>query len=537
MDSPTHPLVIGVDVGTGSARAGVFDLQGRRRGIGTCAIRMWKPHPDWAEQSTEDIWTAIGTAVRGAMSQAGAAAADVVGIGFDATCSMAVLGANDQPLAVSASGEPGRNVIVWMDQRAVAETAEINRGGYDVLKYVGGRLSPEMQTPKLLWLKRHLPQTYNAATGFFDLADYLTYRCTGDDTRSLCTTVCKWTYLGQEGRWDENYFKAIGLDDLLARGAIGTRVRPMGEKIGPLTAAAAADLGLSTNCQVAVGMIDAHAGGVGVLGATDSLRTSLALIGGTSSCHMAVSDGPRFVPGVWGPYYSAMIPGLWLTEGGQSATGVLIDFVLQSHARYADLKAEAAEQGGSVYERINARAQALAGLKNVALISKDLHVLDHFLGNRSPMADPQSRGSIDGLPLDDSLDSLTRLYVATVQAVAYGTRAIIDAMNASGYAIDRIFAVGGGTKNPLWLQQHADALGLPIHLPEEPESVLLGSAILAAAGSGQVDSIEAGMQAMGRSGAVVPPDISVAKYHAAKYAIYREMYEQQKGRRERMAAF
>ncbi len=167
-------------------------------------------------------------------------------------------------------GDNNRNVIVWMDHRALAETAAINQGGYDVLKYVGGSLSPEMETPKLKWLKTHLPQTWVRAGKFLDLADFLTYRSTGSNARSLCTVVCKWTYLGHEGQngqWDRNYFDAIGIGDALEGEKIGNDVRPMGTPLGTLTPAAAAELGLTTQCHVGVGIIDAHAGGLGLLGA------------------------------------------------------------------------------------------------------------------------------------------------------------------------------------------------------------------------------------------------------------------------------
>ncbi len=108
---------------------------------------------------------------------------------------------------------------------------------------MGGVISPEMEVPKLLWLKRHLPASYERAARFLDLPDFLVYRATGVDVRSHCTTVCKWTYLGHEnageGRWSESFFQELGLADLLADGArkIGARVRPLGELAGSLTRA------------------------------------------------------------------------------------------------------------------------------------------------------------------------------------------------------------------------------------------------------------------------------------------------------------
>ena len=536
--SHLEKFVVGVDVGTGSARAGLFDLAGHRRATATRPIRTWNPHPEWAEQSSEGIWNAIGKVVRQVIGDSGVAPEQIVGLGYDATCSLVVLDKQDRPLTVSDEGDDARNVIVWMDHRALEETDRINAGDHDVLRYVGGRLSPEMETPKLLWLKTHLPQTWQNAGKFLDLADFLTYQSTCQDVRSLCTNVCKWTYLGKEGRWDRDYLAAIGLGDLLDGGRVGEDIRPMGEPIGPLTPEAAEHLGLTTQTVVGVGIIDAHAGGLGVLGAHEGeWESALALIGGTSSCHMAVSHDAKFIPGVWGPYWSSMVPGLWLTEGGQSATGALVDYTLENHAAAPALREAAQSQGLTVYEIVNAEVARLASRANLphpAYLTRDLHVFDGHLGNRSPLADPRARGLVDGLSLDTSLSSLALLYLATLQSIAYGTRAILDALNGQGYSISRLYAVGGGTKNPLWLQEHADVTGATIHLPEEPEAVLLGAAMLGAVASRAHADIPAAMRAMCRSASVIQPNPDTAAYHAARYAIYRELYDQQKARRERM---
>jgi len=132
-----------------------------------------------------------------------------------------------------------------------------------VLQYVGGIMSPEQEPPKLLWLKENLPETWQKAGKFFDLADFMVYKAAGADLRSLCTNVCKWTYLGHESRWDQSFFEAIGLGDLFDGGKVTEDVAPMGEKAGTLSAEAANHLGLTTRTAVGVGIIDAHAGGIG----------------------------------------------------------------------------------------------------------------------------------------------------------------------------------------------------------------------------------------------------------------------------------
>jgi FGGY-family pentulose kinase len=312
----------------------------------------------------------------------------------------------------------------------------------------------------------------------------------------------------------------------------------MGERGGGLSAKAAAELGLSPGPAVGVSIIDAHAGGLGLLGArregepaldAEALETRLALIGGTSSCHMAVSREAKFIDGIWGPYFSAMVPGLWLTEGGQSATGALIDHVIASHARGQELMADAKREGTSVYARLDARLDALAS--NVAFpaaLTRELHVLPYFHGNRSPRADPTLRGMVSGLKLTDSVDALALLYLATVQAIAHGTRHIVDAMNAAGYRIDTLVACGGDTKNPIFVREHADASRCTVLLPAEPEAVLLGAAMLGAVASGDVPDLIGAMNAMNRvERAVTPADGEVAAYHEKKHRIFQRMHEDQ----------
>jgi FGGY-family pentulose kinase len=548
-DTRNARAFLGIDVGTGSVRAGLFDAAGRRLGMGVAPITIWRPDADFAEQSSDEIWRAIADAARQALTEADLSAETVAGIGFDATCSLVALDDHDRPVSVSPTGRDAQNVIVWMDHRATEQAARITAGGHAVLRYVGGTISPEMQTPKLLWLKERLPDQYRRVARFLDLPDFLTYRATGVDARSLCTTVCKWTYLGHDASWDAGYFRSIGLGDLADDEfrRIGTAIRPMGERAGGLTPEAAATLGLAPGTSVAIGIIDAHAGGLGLLGVPDTaagertadFNTRLALIGGTSSCHMAVSREPRFVAGIWGPYYSAMVPGWWLTEGGQSATGALIDHVLRSHARYAELAADASSRGTSVFTVINevltrlgsapdAPGGASSGWPPALDETRHLHVYPDFNGNRSPRADPTLRGMISGLRLSDTVEDLARLYLATIQGLGYGTRHIIETMNASGYAIDTLVGCGGDMKNEVFVRTHADATGCRIVLPREPEAVLLGAAMLGAVAAGAYPTVETAMSAMTSPGRVIDPaGGATAEFHARKYRVYQRMYRDQ----------
>jgi D-ribulokinase len=520
--------LIGVDVGTGSVRAGVFDPAGRLLGSAKQEIALHRAPGGIVEQSGNEIWAAVCHSVRAAVAQAGIAPAQVAGIGFDATCSLVVLGPGGAPLPVGPSEEPERNVVVWMDHRAVEQAERINASGHEVLKYVGGVISPEMETPKLLWLKEHRPQVFDAAWQFFDLADFLTWRATGALARSTCTVTCKWTYLAHERRWDESYFRAIGLGELAeeAFARIGPEAVEPGTPLGGgLTPAAADELGLPAGTPVGAGMIDAHAGGIGTVGAGGNPEAAMAYVFGTSSCTMTTTREPVFVPGVWGPYFSAMVPGAWLNEGGQSAAGAAIEQLLLLHPAHAEARAEAAEAGLSLPEHLAALAAAAGdGLSAAATLAQGLHVVPEFLGNRAPFADPHARAVIAGLGMNSDRDSLVALYVAGLCGLGYGLRQIIEAQAGAGADIAEVVISGGAGRHDLVRQLLADATGKPVIATRSEEPVLLGAAMLGAVAGGTFADLPSAMAAMSQVGTThAPAGGEMAALHGQRFRAFETL--------------
>ena len=521
----------GIDVGTGSVRAGLFDEAGALIAAARRPIETWREAGDIVEQSSEDIWSACCAALQSAMTEGGVAPERVTGLGFDATCSLVVLDEAMQPLSVSPSGDPRRNIIVWMDHRAVSEARAINITGDPVLRYVGGTISPEMEMPKLLWLKRHLARTYAAAGQFLDLADFLSWRATGSLARSTCTLTCKWTYLAHEHRWSDDFLTGIGLGDLAhdQHRRIGTEVVAPGTALGGgLTSDAATGLGLLPTTPVAAGLIDAHAGGLGTLGgrkadgaSADPVRR-LGYIMGTSACIMATTAEPTFVPGVWGPYFSAMVPGLWLNEGGQSTAGAAIDHLVRSHAAFPEAASAAEAAGLTVLDYLEARiARRFPDASETARLACSRHVLPDFLGNRSPLADPEIRAVISGLTLDNTVEDLESHFVAGLCGIAYGLAEVVDALSRQGIACEAIIASGGASHSRLVRQILADATGLAVILPRTAEPVLLGAAMLGAVASGHYASLPEAMGAMSSDGpATDPTPAAIAAFHAAKRAAH-----------------
>ncbi|WP_156387033.1 MULTISPECIES: FGGY-family carbohydrate kinase [unclassified Rhizobium] len=522
--------LIGVDVGTGSARAGLFDLSGRMLASAKRDISLFRAPGAMVEQSSTEIWAAVCASVREAIGKARVAPEKVAGIGFDATCSLVVLGEAGKPLPVGPSEDPERDIIVWMDHRAVDQVERINAGGYDVLRYVGGIISPEMETPKLLWLKENRPQVFDAAWQFFDLADFLTWRSTGDLARSTCTVTCKWTYLAHEKRWDPSYFHGIGLgvlaDEDFAR--IGQRVVEPGTPLGNgLTERAAAELGLAVGTPVAAGMIDAHAGGIGTVGVDGPPENNLGYVFGTSSCTMTTTREPVFVPGVWGPYFSAMVPGMWLNEGGQSAAGAAIEQLISFHPAAAKARELAESRGLSLPVLLAELAAEKTGtLSDVAVLADGLHVVPEFLGNRAPFADPHARAAIVGLGMERDIENLVALYIAGLCGIGYGLRQIIDAQAAAGAPIDKIVISGGAGQLDLVRQLLADTTGKPLLATRAEEPVLLGAAILGSVAGGTFPDVRSAMAALSATDRTYQPaGGETAGLHARRYEAFRRLQD------------
>jgi FGGY-family pentulose kinase len=509
-------LVAAVDVGTGSARARIFDAGGRLLGRAEAPIETLAPQPGHGEQDSGRIWDAAALALRAARAEAGAGRRHVAGLAFDATCSLVVRDAAGRPVTASTTGEDRWDTILWLDHRALDEAEACTATGHPVLDHLGGSMSPEMAVPKLMWLKRRLPVSWARAARIMDLADFLAWRATGADSRSRCTLVCKWSWIahGTPGP-QPDFLAAVGLDDLPARAGPVDRSTPIGARLGTLTPEAAEHLGLDPGTCVACGLIDAHAGALGVLGhlADDPVAAErhLALVAGTSSCVMSVSRVPRRIPGLWGPHPDAALPGLWLTEGGQSVSGALLDHLIRSGGR---------DPSPAVHARIAARIAELRGPDPD--LAPRLHVLPDFHGNRSPLADPRALGAISGLDMDASFDGLCRLYFRTAVALALGVRDVLERLAPHGPPPLALHAAGGHARNPLLVELYADATGLPVIEPRT-DAMLLGTATVAAAGAGLHPSLAAAGRAMHRDGTPRPPDPAAAARFGRDWRAFRAL--------------
>jgi D-ribulokinase len=292
-----------------------------------------------------------------------------------------------------------------------------------------------------------------------------------------------------------------------------------------LIANAAAELGLRTGTPVATGVIDAHAGGIGTVGADGEPESNLAYVFGTSSCTMTTTRSPVFVPGVWGPYFSAMVPDAWLNEGGQSVAGAAIERLLSMHPATPDARRRAEHEGQSLPVMLAAlAAQAAHDLSEAVVLAKGLHVVPEFLGNRAPLADPHARAVIAGLGMEDDLDSLVALYIAGICSIGYGLRQIIETQAVAGAPIERVVISGGAGRLDLVRQLLADATGKPVLATQAEEPVLLGAAMLGGVAGGLFDDVRSAMAKMSQISKIYEPAAgAIAALHEARFSAFRQL--------------
>ncbi len=494
------PYVLGIDCGTQSLRAAIVDMQGKLVASASREYPIEYPQVAWAEQNAYDWWDAAKAVIPQAIAEAGISANEIAGVSVDGTSCTVVV--------TTRTGEPLRPVILWMDQRAHAEADEVTATKHPRLKYVSWAESPEWMIPKAMWLRRNQPEIYEQADLIIEGTDWLMYRLTGEWAASLNNTTCKWNYASVDGGWPTGLLEELDFGELVEKWP--ERVLPMGEQAGELTKAAAEELGLRPGIPVAQGGIDAYAA---MLGLAVVHPGRLALVMGTSTCPLALMSEGIFESHLWGPYPDALLPGTWVLEGGQTATGAIVTWLADNFGYREECEAD--EQGCSRFEVLDEKAAA------VPPGAEGLVLLDYWQGNRTPLRDPLARGVIWGLSLRHGIGHLLR---AVYEGTAMGCRHILEDMAAAGFDTETIYACGGGTRSELWLQIHADVCQKSIMLTEEPEATALGTAVCAAAGAGLYSDVVEASEQMVTVTRAIEPDENKAEIYDKIFDRYVRTY-------------
>jgi FGGY-family pentulose kinase len=489
--------VLGIDAGTESIRAAIFDEQGMCLGIGTSANQNIHKHPGWAEQSISQWKRSLIEAINNAISKSAINPEAIEGIGVDGTSCTVIF--------LDEDGNYLQDAIIWMDVRAHKEAEEIAATKDPALKYVGfGNVSAEWFPCKVLWVKRHKPEVFEKASTIFEHTDWLVYELTGEITANINTTTVRWFYDSREG-FPTSLYNTIGLGDVFEK--LPSRIVRLGEVTGGLCQHVAEQTGLKAGIPVAGGGADAY---IGVIGLNALEPGKLSLITGSSQLQIGMVAKEFHTPGIFGTFPDAILPGYHVVEAGQISTGSVTKWFKDNFVNYT-IQQEAEKKGVDVYEILGAMAQ------DIPVGSEGLIVLEHWQGNRTPWVDPTSRGVIRGLTLRHTPAHLFR---AIMEAVAYGTGVILNRMESQKVSVNELVACGGATQSDLWMQIHADVTGKTIIIPKEQQAVSLGCAILATVGAGIYGSIQEAADQMVKISKVIEPEMT----KHAEYQFYVEQY-------------
>lgn len=483
----THTL--GIDIGTFESKGVLVDGQGVIVATATRPHKMLVPRPGWAEhRAEEDWWGDFVHITRALLAESGVDPKDIAAVAASAI--------GPCMLPVDAAGAPLMNGVLYgVDTRAAAEIEDLTaRIGVDrIMQVCGNALTSQSVGPKILWLKNQHPELYSRTAKVLTSTSYITWKLTGE------YVIDHYTAANFSPLYDVN---ALGWTDALAADILPLDKLPRlmwsTDIAGHVTEAAAAETGLAVGTPVTVGTIDAAAEAVSV--GVQNPGEMMMMYGSTIFIIQVTSDPVRD-PRLW--YAPWLFPGVHASMAGLATSGTLTHWFrdqLAAGVSFGDLaaEAEAAPKG-----------------------AKGLICLPYFSGERTPIHDPYAKGAFFGLDLTHTRGDMFR---AVLEGVASGTAHVLETYRDLGAFPHRILAVGGGTKNAVWMQATSDISGAGQIVCEKTVGASYGDAFLAAIAVGKAMREE--IVEWNPVARTIRPE-AVAAY-ARQYPLFKRLYEQTK---------
>jgi len=476
---------IGLDFGTLSVRAVLIDIAtGEEKassvyeyphGVMETRIPTGKKlPPNWALQDPQDYLNGLEETITTIISQNEIYPEEVIGIGIDFTSSTVLPVKDDKTPLCSLEkfkDHPHAYVKLWKHHGAEEEALEIDhiieKRHEDWISLYGGKTSSEWMIPKIVETAKHDPEVYENADQFIEALDWITWHLTDSPIRSACGAGYKAFYHHERKYPSKDFFKAIHpLMENIVEEKLNAPIQSVGEVAGYLTKKYAKRLGLREGTPVATGIIDAHAS---MVGAGITQPGEMMIIVGTSSCHMLLSEKEVGIPGVCGIVQGGIIPGYFAYEAGQCCVGDHFAWFTKNCIP-SSYEQQARSKGMNIHDFLCYK------LKDYQAGQSGLVALDWWNGVRSPLMDFNLNGMILGMNLQTKPEDI---YMALIEATAYGTRMIIESFENAGVEINSI-VLGGGipAKNRMLVQVYADICNREIRLCTSSQASAMGAAIL-----------------------------------------------------------
>jgi xylulokinase len=478
--------VLGLDLGTSSAKAVVLDTEGSVLAQASAGYAVTSAAAGYAESDPGDWWRAVIACTREAVLAAGARPA---AIGLSGQMHGLVLTASD--------GAAVRPAMLWPDSRAVGALRAYRLLGSAALDRLANPLSPGMAGPLLLWIAEHEPRSYAAARWALQPKDWLRARLTGEFHAEPSDASGTLLYDVPGDRWDLAAVSALGLDARL----LAPLLPSSGAPAGRLTRARGAELGLPAGIPVAAGAADTAAAvlGSGVVSPAD---VQLTVGTGAQVIRPVTEPVSRVDAGV--NLYRSATPDGWYQMGATLGAGLSLNWVREIlNATWDELYASAGHPGQP----------------------GDPIFVPHLAGERTPYSDPTLRGSWTGLALADDRTSLLR---SALEGAAFAIRDALDALLADDRP-PRLRLAGGGTLAAGWRQLLADVLAVPLYAVDVPAASGRGAALLGARAAGLLSFADIQGPLAPPARLVAEPDPAAVAFHAERHARFRRVVAGLKG--------
>ena len=531
-----NKYAIGIDFGTLSVRVLLVNVgNGREEAMSVCeyAHGVMESHlpcgkvlpADFALQDPADYLEGMIMGIRQVLAEKKVLPEEVIGIGVDFTSSTVLPVKKDKiPLCClpEFSGEPHAYVKLWKHHGAKKEAQQMDeiakKRGEDWLSFYGGKVSSEWMIPKILETLHEAPRVYQEADRFLEALDWIIWYLTDTEICSTCGAGYKAFHRHDSGYPSVDFFRELDprLEHVVEE-KLNAPLKTVGECAGGLCIRMANVLGLRPGTPVAAGIIDAHAS---VPGCQISEPGTMMLIIGTSSCHLMLSETEAGITGVGGLVKDGILPGYFGYEAGQCCVGDLFGWFVKNGVpeRYHQ---EAREKDLSLHQLLTEK------IKDYRAGQSGLLALDWFNGVRSPLMDFDLNGMILGMNLRTKPEEI---YLALIEATAYGTRMIIEQFEAAGVPVKSI-VLGGGipVRNQKLVQVYADVCRREIRLAGTAYASALGAAILGTAAAPTevtgFENIKEIVQKLGKvSTEVFIPDQTNADVYDQLYEEYKTLH-------------
>ncbi|MBB6730222.1 xylulokinase [Cohnella zeiphila] len=493
--------VIGVDLGTSAVKTLLVAQDGTVRAEATREYPLYHEKSGWSEQEPEDWVRGTLEALQELASQAGVGPQDIEGISFSGQMHGLVL--------LDAENRPVRRAILWNDTRTTAQCREIEKTLGDKLLAVTRNPALEGFTlPKILWVRENEPQAFERAARFVLPKDYVRYRLTGGIQMDLSDAAGTLLLDVANKRWSDEVLGAFGLGAALCPPLVEA-----GAQVGTLSEDAAAKTGLSAQTRVFAGGADNACGAIGA----GILKPGLTLCSiGTSGVILTYeADASADYKGKV-HFFNHGKENAFYAMGVTLAAGYSLSWFRSTFAK------------GESYDSL------LAGIEDIAPGSDGLLFTPYIVGERTPHADSAIRGSFIGM---DGAHTRAHFARAVMEGITFSLNESVEMFRQAGKTVDTIVSIGGGAKNPAWLQMQADIFQAEVVALENEQGPGLGAAMLAAAGCGWFPSLDACADVFVKRASSYRPDPARSARYAELFRIYRDVYAHTRDLNHALAAF